>query len=162
MKITTGYQPGVIGRVTQMQIDYYASHHGFGAHFERRIATELAELVGRLDDPRNAIFCSVIKGQIVGSISVDGQQVDPNTARMRWFITDAEYTGRGIGRTLIERALRHCETQGQSRVVLSSFEGLDPARALYESFGFKLMAEQPGQQYGTEVLEQEFERIAAS
>ena len=58
MKITTGYQPGVIGRVTQMQIDYYASHHGFGAHFERRIATELAELVGRLDNPRNAIFCN--------------------------------------------------------------------------------------------------------
>ena len=123
---------------------------------------ELSELIGRLDNSRNAIFCSVIKGQIVGSISVDGQQADPNTARMRWFITDAEYTGRGIGRTLIERALRHCEGQGLNRVVLSSFEGLDPARALYESFGFKLMTEQPGQQYGAEVLEQEFERIVTS
>ena len=34
MKITSGYQPGVIGQVTQMQIDYYATHHDFGAHFD--------------------------------------------------------------------------------------------------------------------------------
>ena len=86
-------------------------------------------------------------------------QIPPECAGL---LQDAEYTGRGIGRTLIERALRHCEAQGLNRVVLSSFEGLDPARALYESFGFKLMTEQPGQQYGAEVLEQEFERIVTS
>ena len=50
---------------------------------------------------------------------------------MRWFITDAEYTGRGIGRTLIERALRHCEGQTQSGGVVelrlgSSSSTVDP------------------------------------
>ena len=43
-------------------------------------------------------------------------------------------------------------------VQLWTFQGLDAARRLYESYGFQLEEEWPGAQWGKEVVEQRFER----
>ena len=43
-------------------------------------------------------------------------------------------------------------------VWLTSFRGLDAARALYERHGFRLVCEEPATSWGTPVLEQRFER----
>ena len=43
-------------------------------------------------------------------------------------------------------------------VWLTSFRGLDPARALYERHGFRLVEEREAGSWGTSVLEQRFER----
>jgi RimJ/RimL family protein N-acetyltransferase len=42
-------------------------------------------------------------------------------------------------------------------VVLTTFAGLDAARALYERLGFRLVAEADGETWGTKVREQRFE-----
>ncbi len=46
-------------------------------------------------------------------------------------------------------------------VHLWTFRGLDAARRLYEANGFALVEEQPGRQWGEEVIEQRFVRTAA-
>jgi hypothetical protein len=42
-------------------------------------------------------------------------------------------------------------------VYLWTFEGLPVARHLYEKFGFKLVEQFDGMQWGTKVIEQKFE-----
>jgi len=49
-----------------------------------------------------------------------------------------------------------CREAGHRRVYLWTFEGLDPARHLYESMGFQLVEEIAATQWGPEVAEQRF------
>ena len=48
ISLMTGYQPGMIGRIAQMHGEYYARHHDFGAFFEGKVASGVAEFATRL------------------------------------------------------------------------------------------------------------------
>jgi len=58
---------------------------------------------------------------------------------------------------LLTAALQFCQARRYDRVYLWTFEGLDAARHLYEKSGFRLVHQQRGAQWGTEVNEQRFE-----
>jgi len=47
-----------------------------------------------------------------------------------------EYRGRGIGRRLMEEALRRAKERGLERVELEVYAGNIPARRLYDAMGF--------------------------
>ena len=66
--------------------------------------------------------------------------------------------GRGVGVGLIQAAMAFLQDAALDPVWLTSFRGLDAARALYERHGFRLVREEPATSWGTPVLEQRFER----
>ncbi|MEW5722003.1 MAG: GNAT family N-acetyltransferase [Thermodesulfobacteriota bacterium] len=152
----TGYAPGTIGRITELHGTYYARHWQMGLFFEAKVAAELAELLGRLD-PAGDLFLAARDGErIIGSIALDGGR-DADGARLRFFIVDPAYQGRGVGRELMRRAMDFCRRAGHGRVYLWTFAGLDAARRLYEEFGFVLVREHPDDQWGLTLSEQMFE-----
>ncbi|WP_440972740.1 bifunctional helix-turn-helix transcriptional regulator/GNAT family N-acetyltransferase [Pseudomonas koreensis] len=161
LTISAGYRPGLIGRVTQMHADYYSQHAGFGAVFESRVASGVAEFVGRLDQPCNQIWVAMLNERIVGSIAIDGQDLGNQQAHLRWFILDEGCRGSGVGRQLLNAAVAFCDQQGFDAIQLWTFKGLDAARRLYEASGFALSKEEPGSQWGTLVTEQQFTRHRA-
>jgi GNAT superfamily N-acetyltransferase len=57
----------------------------------------------------------------------------------------------------MNNAVSFCRAAGYPLVYLWTFEGLDAARHLYEKYGFKLVKEHSGEQWGTAVNEQRFE-----
>ena len=63
------------------------------------------------------------------------------------------------GKMLLEEAVEFCRKKKFDRVYLWTFAGLDPARHLYEKFGFKLCEEFKGDQWGRTMTEQRFELI---
>jgi GNAT superfamily N-acetyltransferase len=95
---------------------------------------------------------------IVGSIAIDGEDLGANVAHLRWFIMDDRARGTGVGRTLLSTALAFADANGFAETPLWTFEGLSAARHLYESQGFACVEEHPGNQWGSEVLEQRFIR----
>jgi DNA-binding MarR family transcriptional regulator/GNAT superfamily N-acetyltransferase len=156
--IETGYHPGIVGRCTEMHGDFYARTAGFGAVFEAKVATGLAEFTGRLDRPCNALFRAMVDGKIVGTAAIDGEDLGPGIAHLRWFIVGDGVRGGGIGGPLLETALGFVDRQGFDETVLWTFRGLDAARRLYERNGFVLAEEWPGRQWGKAVMEQRFVR----
>lgn len=64
-----------------------------------------------------------------------------------------------MGRRLIAEAVAFCDRQGFKSIQLWTFKGLDAARRLYESFGFELVSEEQGDQWGSTVTEQQFTRL---
>ena len=154
----TGYRPGVIGRVAEMHAAYYSQHTGFGQFFESKVASGIAEFAGRLGEPCNQIWTAVLNDRIVGSIAIDGQDLGNNQAHLRWFILDDGCRGSGIGRQLVAQALAFCDLRGFDATQLWTFQGLDAARKLYESFGFALVWEDTDEQWGSAVVEQQFTR----
>jgi len=155
--IVRGYVAGAIGRIVELHGIYYAAHWGFSAFFEARMARELAEFIDCYDGKRDGLWTATIAGRIEGSIAIDGRSAREEGAHLRWFILDANHTGRGTGGLLLEEALRFCRSCGHPRVTLWTFAGLDSARHLYERAGFRLAEQRRGTQWGTEVTEQRFE-----
>ncbi|HEY1845264.1 MAG TPA: helix-turn-helix domain-containing GNAT family N-acetyltransferase [Buttiauxella sp.] len=156
--ISTGYCPGVVGRVAEMHADYYSRNYSFGQFFESKVAMGIAEFVGRLNKPCNEIWVATRHGRVVGSVAIDGEDLGPGEAHLRWFILDEGCRGSGVGRSLIEKAVAFCDEQGFEVTHLWTFKGLNAARRLYESCGFMLALEEQGTQWGSLVTEQQFTR----
>ncbi|GAA3901067.1 bifunctional helix-turn-helix transcriptional regulator/GNAT family N-acetyltransferase [Gibbsiella dentisursi] len=162
VEIITGYRPGMIGRISEMHANYYSQHYDFGYFFEAKVAAGLAEFAGRLDKDCNGIWLAMRHGRIVGAIAIDGEELGNSEAHLRWFILDDDCRGGGIGRQLLAQAMAFCDRQAFSAVQLWTFSGLDAARRLYESFGFRLTKEWQGEQWGRPMLEQQFTYIKSA
>ena len=159
MEICSGYFPTLLARVVEMHAAYYSQHYGFGPIFERKVATEMAEFLGRSDSSRNATFSAWQSGRILGAVSIDGEDLGKDIAHLRWFIVDDTARGQGIGKKLLAAAMSHVDQYRFAETQLWTFKGLDAARHIYEQEGFVLRQENPGQQWGTEVFEQLFVRL---
>ncbi len=159
IEIVTGYTPSMIGRITEMHANYYSLHYGFEYFFESKVAAGVAEFAGRLDEKGNRIWLAMHHGRVVGSVVIDGQDLGNNEAHLRWFILDDDCRGSGMGRKLLKEAMDFCDRFGFAAVQLWTFSGLDAARRLYESFGFRLVKEWQGEQWGKTMLEQQFTRL---
>jgi GNAT superfamily N-acetyltransferase len=155
----SGYVPGAIGRIAELHGTYYYKHWGFHLFFESKVAIELSEFLRRFNEAHDGFWVVSVKKKIVGAIAIDGVNHNSKEAHLRWFIVAPESQGHGIGKMLLEEAVEFCRKKNYSRVYLWTFAGLDPARHLYEKFGFKLCEEREGNQWGRTVIEQRFELI---
>jgi len=154
---TTGYVPGAIGRVVELHARYYAEHWNFDSFFEAKVAAELSAFITGYDEAKDRVWLCSIDGTIEGSITIDGSSGNGNGEHLRWFIVSDRLRGQGAGNHLMEQAMSFCEQKGYEAVYLWTFQGLDPAKHLYEKYGFRLVEERPGTQWGASVMEQRFE-----
>ncbi len=156
--IHPGYRPTALGRIIEMHAAYYSQRAGFGQFFECKVASELAAFVARLDGSKNGLWLAVQGQRVLGSVAIDVETGRHPTGHLRWFILDDDARGLGLGRQLLAAALGHCDRLGLKTSYLWTFSGLDAARHLYESAGFRLVKALRARQWGQEVTEQKFVR----
>lgn len=153
-----GYCPGAIGRIAEMHAEYYHHHWGFGLFFEAKVAKELSDFLCRFEKGRDGFWTLSSGNRVEGAIAIDGSKAASEGAHLRWFIVASALRGSGWGRRLITEAVTFCDRRAYQRIGLWTFAGLDSARRLYEAFGFHLVVEREGEQWGSRVSEQRFER----
>ena len=151
-----GYVPGAIGRISELHGRYYNEHSGFGLFFEAKVATELSEFLSRLDEKRDGFWTLCKEDRVEGAVAIDGVKTGSEGAHLRWFILSSKLRGTGYGNRLMAESVDFCKRCGHSQVYLWTFDGLHAARHLYEKFGFRLVEQHEGTQWGTKVLEQKF------
>lgn len=157
--IETGYLPGSIGRIAELHGTYYHAHWNFGVFFEAKVASELSEFLKRYDINSDGMWTATVNNRVEAAIVIDGIHAQTKGAHLRWFIGSDSLRGKGVGKILIDKAIGFCKEKRFEKVYLWTFEGLDAARHLYETVGFKMIRQQSGIQWGTEVIEQYFELI---
>jgi GNAT superfamily N-acetyltransferase len=155
--IIEGYLPGSIGRIVQLHGIYYSQAWGFDLFFEAKVAMELSEFLLRFNFKQDGFWTVCKKDRVEGSIAIDGIKASSEGAHLRWFILSQELRGLGLGHRLMEKALSFCRNKGYQCIYLWTFEGLYPARHIYEKFGFKMVWQAEGTQWGKKVTEQKFE-----
>ena len=151
-----GHVPGAIGRVTELHASYYSKNWDFGLYFEAKVAAELSEFLRRFDPARDGFWTAIQTGRVEGSIAIDAAKASTEGAHLRWFILSDALRGLGVGNRLMWEAVGLCRQRGYPRAFLWTFQGLEPARHLYEKFGFRLAEQIEGEQWGKRVLEQRY------
>jgi GNAT superfamily N-acetyltransferase len=160
ISITSGYVAGTLGRVTELHGTYYAKHWDLPLYFEAKVATEMAEFLKRFDPAHDGLWLARVHEQTIGAIFIDGSDAAGQGARLRWFVLEPAYHGRGVGRRLMDAAMAFCRAKGFSKVYLTTFAGLDAARHLYDKAGFKVTHEEHGEQLaGRALTEQRLELV---
>ena len=156
-KITTGYRPGLIGWLLNEHGHYYCKNWGFGAPFETLIAGDVANFMRRMDQPRNHIFSISDDEGFLASVVVDAGAAESGLTHLRWLMVAERARGRGLGHDLVNAAVASARADFMAGLFLWTFEGLTPARRVYEKAGFRLVNEHEDRTWGARVLEQRFE-----
>jgi GNAT superfamily N-acetyltransferase len=158
-----GYRPGTIAEIVRLHVDYYAREWDFGLAFEARVARELSDFLGGFRDGVDHFATHWNQaGELDGTVSLEGPTVEEPVGHLRWFIVSDRARGSGLGRRLLAGAIAHADRSGFAGIYLTTFDGLGPARHLYESCGFRLTAESPDDRWAGGVREQRFERTMPS
>ncbi|NNE87746.1 MAG: GNAT family N-acetyltransferase [Silicimonas sp.] len=159
MIIETQFYPGALGEIITLHAQYYAENWGFGTFFEAKVGRELSDFATRCATNDLLLLARDDTGLAASLIlDLNDSASGVRGGHLRWFIAAERCRGSGMGRALMETAITHAERHSGGRMWLTTFKGLGPARHLYESFGFHLAAEAPGEAWGTVVTEQEFQR----
>lgn len=157
--LKSGYQNGLVGKITALHGESYIEDYSFGKFFECKVATELSNFVESYD-PNNSEIWSISKNdEIFGSITLDGSHAIEDGAHLRWFILDPKAKGFGLGGLLLETALQFCKDHNFPSVYLWTLEGLEPAGKIYRSHGFKLEESLKGTQWGSCIQEERLRLI---
>lgn len=147
---------GDLGQVVSRHGVLYGEEHGFDITFEALVAEIAAEFL-RTFDP--TVACSRIAecdGRIVGSAFV--VRIDAETAKLRLVLVEPEMRGTGLGRVLVEDCIAFARSAGYRRMTLWTQDFLVPARRLYASLGFTMVASNPAEAFGKSMVEETWER----
>ncbi len=147
-------KPGDIGYLTYLHGTLYAEEYGWDHTFEAYVAGPLAEFAKSPHD-RERIWIVEKDGIVAGSIAI--VEAAKDVAQLRWFLLHPDLRGCGIGRQLIEDAIRFCRAQDYSLIFLWTVSALTAAAKLYQSVGFQLTEEHPQQIWGATVTEQRYD-----
>lgn len=150
------YRPGAVGRLLALQIETYARDLGFGRAFEAKVGADMAAFLERYDPDRDLFLLAVECEQVVGGVTIDRGEHPPSArlAHLRWFILGPQARGRGIGRTLLARAVDFAQGQGDREIYLWTVDALPAARHLYDAAGFVLAEQVTARTWGKPMVEQ--------
>ena len=147
-------RPGDIGYLIYLHGILYAREHGFDCTFEPYVAGPMAEFV-KLRTARERLWVVEKGGRISGSVAI--VKFSEKQAQLRWLLLHPDARGCGIGKTLVEKAVRFCRDNGYSSVFLWTVSALTRAAGLYESVGFRVTEETTREIWGTIVTEQRYD-----
>jgi GNAT superfamily N-acetyltransferase len=137
IEIHSGYEPGIIGRVSELHGRYYATAWGVGAGFELMMTREFCDFVEHYDSKNDLLLSAHIDGVLAGSISILGSP-GVEGAQLRFFLVDPRYHGRGAGKMLLNAALIWCREHHFRKVFLWTVDHLPQSRRMYERAGFRV------------------------
>lgn len=172
---------GDVGDIVAWHGRYYAEHWKFDLTFEADVAARLGAFMQAFDPARDGLWVARQDGAFAGAVAINVSTAEGAStaergvshgcgrsgedapydaqydAMLRWFIVPPVCQGCGTGRRLLEAAMAFCRERGHERVFLWTFKGLDAARALYKSVGFRQVADEPRVLGGQDVVMQKLE-----
>ena len=146
---------GDIGWVVSSQAAAYAEDYGWDISYEVLVAEICAQFIKTYDSAREHCWIAEVDGERVGSIFlVNGGD---GVAKLRLLGVEKKARGLGVGRALVEQCIRTAREMGYSKMTLWTQSILLAARGIYQSTGFKRVAEEKHHSFGVDLVGETWE-----
>jgi GNAT superfamily N-acetyltransferase len=128
----------------------YSEEYGWDERLEALCAEIVASFVRNYDDRRERCWIAERDGENVGCVMLvkDTDQV----ARLRLLLVEPSARGLGIGARLVEECVRFARVAGYRKITLWTHSVLIAARRIYEHAGFRLMDSWTHNDFGKELV----------
>ncbi len=146
------HRPGDAGWVVAKHAEVYCEELGWDSAFEATVARIAADFVEHFDPATHAAWIAERDGEPIGSVFVVPH--DARTAKLRMLVVDRRARGLGIGRRLVDEAIRFARSAGYASMTLWTFDALTAAGAIYRGAGFRCTRSEPTRAFGKEMAEQ--------
>jgi GNAT superfamily N-acetyltransferase len=146
---------GDLGRLIQLHGLQNRDDYGFDEIHEAYCARIATDFVLDPAPRRSRLWLARKDGDVCGSVLICERE--DNQAQLRLLFVAAALRGYGLGRWLVEDAVRYCRDAGFERVFLWTVEGLDRAAAVYRSLGFRVTETLEQNDWGRRSVEQRYE-----
>ncbi|MDR3495516.1 MAG: helix-turn-helix domain-containing GNAT family N-acetyltransferase [Ancalomicrobiaceae bacterium] len=150
------HRAGEIAWICYRQIAFYADVWGFRGSFEPLVLDVGRRFLEEFDPRRDASYLVEVDGRIVGSILVVHSD-DPAIAKLRLLWVESEMRGRGLGRRLVDEAVRFARDAGYAKLTLWTQDVLVEARRIYTRAGFRPVSGEPNSDYGPTMISESWE-----
>jgi ribosomal protein S18 acetylase RimI-like enzyme len=153
------YPPGLIGAVTALFGRCIAASHGVDWTLDVMIAEEQCRFFRSFDSGRDRVWVAMDGDLPRGALTIEGPRpgTGKSAARLRFFILDPDLRGRGLGRTMLRKAMQYCGAAGYRTVYLTTLADLDSALHLYQQEGFVVTSQSEEAFHGSRYVEQTLE-----
>ena len=138
--------PGELSLLFLRHMQTVARDYGWNARYEGYLFEIGARFLLKLDPACERIWVAEKDGQVIGCVGIVRE--DETTARLRTMFVEPEARGLGLGRRLLEECVGFCREKGYGAIVLWTLGVLGPARTLYQSAGFEMIASEPWDDIG--------------
>jgi GNAT superfamily N-acetyltransferase len=155
ISIHADFAPGDLGQLIYIHGVQNFADYGFNHVHEAYCAQIAVEFILCPEKGRSRAWLAKKEGKVVGSIFI--VERPNNQAQLRLLFVDRSVRGVGLGRWLVEESIRYCRTEGFSVVYLWTVKGLERAIWIYESIGFRPVAEKSVEEWGKTNLEIRFD-----
>jgi GNAT superfamily N-acetyltransferase len=150
-----GLRVGDVGWIAHRQGLLYAQEYGWDMSFEALVAQIAAQFVQNLDPVKENAWIAEINGQVVGSVFL--VKVSDEIAKLRLLYVEPHARGLGIGRRLTTECIAFARAQGYRTLTLWTNDILHAARRIYQSVGFRLVAEEKHHSFGHDLVGQNWD-----
>ena len=148
-------RPGDMGWVIERHGAVYHREWGWGTPFEGLVAQIVARFMARHDPRRERAWIAEHEGRRAGSIFLVAKS--PTVAKLRLLLVDPDARGLGVGQRLVRECIRFARGAGYRKIVLWTQSILDPARHIYAKAGFKLVGQEPNEEFGKGLVSETWE-----
>ncbi len=149
------YRVGDMGWVISRQAVAYAEEYGWDISYEALVAEICAQFIKNYDAAREHCWIAEVGGEPVGSVFlVKGTD---EVAKLRLLLVERQARGLGVGRALVEQCVRSAREKGYRKMTLWTQSILLAARGIYQSAGFRRVAEEKHHSFGVDLVGETWE-----
>jgi len=153
------HRVGEIGWLIHRQGLLYHLEQGWNGEFEMLIARLYGDFVAAPATPPKSLWIAERGGEIAGSVYVvpAASAEAEGTAQLRMLYVEPAFRGQGVGKVLVDEAVRFAGEAGYRRIILWTQDCLSAARHIYQKAGFTLLREERHQSFGADLNGQYWE-----
>ena len=144
-----------MGWVVQRHGVIYSEEFGWDERMEALIAHVVADFIDHFDPTRERCWIAERDGEPVGSIFVVAKS--KTVAKLRLLFVERSARGLGIGERLVDEVIAFSRQAGYRKIVLWTQSELTSARRIYAAKGFKLVAEEGHELFGSPLVAETWE-----